>query len=63
MNHLNAGPGTREHIFEWGTGYELQIHMEVCNNDGSKEALGVRGGAPDKILQSTPYNSMGNALF
>ena len=51
--------GTPEHIFEWGgggLGDELQVHMEVCNN-------GVRGRAPEKFLQSTPYNSVGNALF
>ena len=46
-----------------GAGDELQVHMEVCNNGGSRELEGVRGGASEKSLQSMPYDSMGNALF
>ena len=45
-----------------GAGDELQVHIEVCSNGSSMKPVGVKGGAPEKFLQSTPYNSMGNAL-
>ena len=32
--------GTPEHVFEWGAGDELQVHMEVCKHEGSRQAVG-----------------------
>ena len=38
-----------------GAGDELQVHMELCNNGGSREAAGgVRGGAPGKFCSTLP---------
>ena len=43
---FETGAGTPERIFEWGTGDELQVYMEVCNNDSSREALGGQRRSP-----------------
>ena len=55
--------GRRSIFLSRGAGNELQVYMEICNNGGRREVVVVRSGAPEKILQSMPYNSMGNALL
>ena len=48
------GTGMPEHIFEWGAGDALEVHMGACTIGEAGRQCGVRGGAPETFCNLHP---------